>query len=370
MDLGLNEMQEMLKRSAREFLEKECPKSLVRQAEQEPSGYSPDLWRKMAQQGWMGMAVPSQYGGSDTSFLDLAVLYEEMGRALVPGPFLDTTLAAYLLQDLGAEEQKATYLPAIARGDLIATVALTEQSARYEADAIHLTATAAGDGFVLSGTKLFVTNAQVANLLLVVARTSGGFSVFAVEPSTSGVTVNPLETMAGDRQSEVVFNDVRVPASAVVGPVDGAWPAVQRYLDRAKVLTCVWSVGGAEYVLEVSVEYAKNRVQFGRPIGSFQAVAHRCADMAVDCDGMRFVAYEAAWRLSEGLPADYQVGVAKTWTSEAYRRVTASGHQVHGGVGFMMEHDMQLYHRRAKTAELLYGDADYHRELLARGIGL
>ncbi len=376
MDLGLDEMQEMLKRSAREFLEKECPRSLVRQAEREPSGYSHELWRKMAQQGWMGMAVPSQYGGSGTSFLDLCVLYEEMGRALVPGPFFDTALSAYLLQDLGSEEQKARYLPAIAWGDLITTVAYTEPSASYDPEHLVVAAQRSGDGFELNGTKLFVANAHVAGLLLVVARTApaaahgAGLTVFAVDPSTPGIIIRRLDTMACDGQCEVVFEGVSVAAGDVVGPVDGAWPALQRYLDRAKVLLCMWSVGGGEYVLEVTVEYAKNRVQFGQPIGSFQAVAHRCADMAVDCDGMRFVSYNAAWRLSEGLPAAFEVAVAKAWCADAYRRVTQSGHQVHGGVGFMMEHDMQLYYRRAKTAELLFGDGDYHRELVAQQLKL
>lgn len=376
MDLGLNEMQEMLKRSAREFLEKECPRSLVRAAEQDPSGYSRDLWDKIAKQGWTAMAVPPEHGGSGTSFLDLCVLYEEMGRALVPGPFMDCVLASYLIDDLSSAEQKGRWLPELARGALIATIAYTEPSASYDAQHINLSATRRLDGFSLSGTKLFVPNANVADLLLVVARTrqainrQDGLTVFTVTPQTPGVTIETLDTIAGDRQCEIRFEDVRVGQADVLGSVDGAWPAIQRYLDRARVLTCVWSVGGAEYVLDISVEYAKNRVQFGRPIGSFQAISHKCADMATDCDGMRFVSYHAAWRVSEGMPADQEIAVAKAWCAEAYRRVAASGHQIHGGVGFMMEHDMQLYSRRAKAAELLYGDADYHRERVAQGIGL
>lgn len=397
MDLGLNEMQEMVKRGAREFFETECPNSLVRECEQEASGYSKDLWQKMARQGWLGMVLPAQYGGAGASFLDLSVLYEEMGRALVPGPLADVVLSEYLLLDLGSEEQKGRYLPQMARGDLIATIAYTEPSASYDPEHINLSATSTpgsagilpagpgGGGYVLNGTKLFVPNAHVADLLLVVARTRAaidkrdGLTVFAVpspyplpegEGKKKGIAITLLDTIGSDRQCEVVFKDVRVPASEVIGPVDGAGPALQRYLDRAKALTCVWSVGGAEYVLEMTVDYAKNRVQFGRPIGTFQAVSHRCADMAVDCDGMRFVAYHAAWRLSEGLPAEQEVAIAKAWTGEAYRRVTASGHQVHGGVAYMMEHDMQMYYRRAKAVELLFGDGDYHRELVAQGMGL
>ncbi len=376
MDLGLNEMQEMLKRGAREFLEKECPPSLVRACEAEPAGYSKDLWLRMAQQGWLGMVLPAQYGGAGASFLDLCVLHEEMGRALAPGPFQDLVLSEYLLMDLGSEEQRARYLPQMARGDLITTVAYTEPSASYDPDHVNLAAARAGNGFVLKGTKLFVSNAHIADLLLVVARTNpatgkhDGLTVFAVDPRARGVAITVLDTIASDRQCEIVFDDVAVPGDAVVGTVDGAWPAIQKWLDRAKILVCVWSVGGAEYVLEMTVDYAKNRVQFGRPIGAFQAVSHRCADMAVDCDGMRFVTYNAAWRFSEGLPADQEVAIAKAWTGEAYRRVTASGHQVHGGVAYMMDHNMQMYYRRAKAAELLYGDGDYHRELVAQGMGL
>ncbi len=391
MDLGLNEMQEMLKKSAREFFEKECPRSLVRAAEQEPSGYSPDLWDKMAKQGWTAMPVPQQYGGSGTDFLDLCVLYEEAGRALVPGPFLDTALAAYLIDDLasldpsvgvGSPDPRKRWLPEIAKGSLIATIAYTEPAASYEPEQVQLEAEqTAGGEWRLNGTKLFISNAGIADLLLVVARTRNainkqdGLTVFAVPrdphpnplPGGEGIEMELLDTIASDRQYEVTFTDVK---GEPVGPIDGAWPALQRYLDRARVLTAVWSVGGAEYVLEMTVEYAKNRVQFGRPIGTFQAVSHRCADMAIDCDGMRFVSYHAAWRLSEGLAADQEIAIAKAWTADAYRRVTASGHQVHGGVAYMIEHDMQLYFRRAKAAELTFGDGDYHREQVALGLGL
>ncbi|MBI2887533.1 MAG: acyl-CoA/acyl-ACP dehydrogenase [Chloroflexi bacterium] len=376
MDLNLNEMQEMIKRTGREFFDKECPNIVVRQAEEDPRGYPPELWQKMAQQGWAGMILPSQYGGADASFLDLCVLYEEMGRAMAPGPFLDVALSEYLLLDLGSDAQKRQYLPQLGSGNLLMTVAYTEPSASYDPDAIHLTATRDGNEFILNGAKLFVTNAHVADQLLVVARTreainkEDGLTVFLVDPRSPGLTSTLLSTIASDRQSELVFDNVRVPAGNAVGPVDGAWPGVRRYLDRAKVLTCVASVGGAEKVLEMTVDYAKSRVQFGRPIGTFQAISHKCSDMAIDLDGMRFVVYHAAWRVSEDLAADQEIAVAKAWTSDAYRRITALGHQVHGGVGFMMEFDMQMYFRRAKAAEVAFGDGDYHRELVAQGLGL
>ena len=376
MDLSLNEMQEMIKRTSREFFEKECPNMVVRRSEEDERGYPPELWQKMAQQGWTSMVLPSQYGGAGASFLDLAVLYEEMGRAMTPGPFMDVALSEYLLLELGSDAQKQQYLPQLGSGNIIMTIAYTEPTASYEPSAIHLSATRDGNNFVLNGTKLFVPNAHVANQILVVARTreavnkQDGLSVFLVDPKTAGLTTTLLRTIASDRQCELVFENVRVPASNVVGPVDGAWPALRKYLDRATALTCVWSVGGGDYVLEMTVDYAKTRVQFGRPIGTFQAISHKCADMAIDTDGMRFVAYHAAWRISEGLSADQELSVAKAWTSDAYRRVTALGHQVHGGVGFMAEYDMQMYFRRAKAAEVSFGDADYHRELVAQGLGL
>ena len=376
MDLSFSEMQEMIKRTAREFFEHECPNEVVRQAEQNERGYPPELWQKMAQQGWMNMILPAQYGGSDASFLDLCVLYEEMGRAMVPGPFLDVALSEYLLLELGSDTQKQQYLPHLGSGNLIMTVAYTEPSASYEPGAIHLTATQDGDSYVLNGTKLFVSNAHIADQLLVVARTreainkEEGLTVFLVDPKSAGLTNTLLQTIASDRQCELIFNKVRVPASNMVGPLDGAWQGLRKHLDKGKVLTCVWSVGGSEYVLEITVDYAKTRVQFGRPIGTFQAISHKCADIAIDTDGMRYVTYHAAWRLSEGLPADQEIAVAKAWTADAFRRVTALGHQVHGGVGFMMEFDMQMYFRRAKAAEVAFGDADHHRELVAQGMGL
>ncbi|MSQ28776.1 MAG: acyl-CoA dehydrogenase [Dehalococcoidia bacterium] len=376
MDLGLNEMQEMLRRTARAFFENECPKSVVRQAEQDERGYSPELWRKIAAQGWTGMTLPAEYGGGGASFLDLALFYEEVGRALAPVPYLDVALSAFLLQELGSEQQKREWLPQLASGNLIATVALVEPAASYDADSIHLTASSQGPDYVLNGVKLFISNAHIADRMLVVARTKesanpeDGLTVFLVDPHAPGVSITLLQTLASDRQCEVVFENVKVPAVNVVGPVDGAWPALKSMLGKARVLLAAWSVGGAEFALEMTVEYAKTRVQFGRPIGSFQAISHKCADMAIDCDTMRYGVYHAAWRLAEGLAAGQEIAIAKAWSADAYRRVTALAEQVHGGVGYMMEHDIQLYFRRAKAAELLFGDADYHREVVAVGMGL
>lgn len=376
MDLGLSEEQEMLRKMARDFLLNECPKTLVRQMEEDEKGYSPELWKKMAELGWMGLAFPERYGGGGGSFLDLSILLEETGRACLPGPFFSTVvLAGMAILEAGSETQKKNLLSQIALGKLIATLALTEPSASYEARDIQVKATPSADGYVLNGTKLFVPDAHVAQCLVVAARTKRGVSpegitLFLVDPKSTGIAITPLKTIASDKLCEVAFKGVKVGKDAVLGPVDGGWPVIEKLIQKSAAAKCCEMVGGAQQVLEMTVSYAKERVQFGRPIGSFQAIQHYCANMATDVDGSRFITYQAAWMLSEGLPAAKEVAMAKAWTSEAYRRVTALGHQVHGGIGFTKDHDMQLYYRRAKAAEVTFGDADFHREIVAQQIGL
>ncbi len=374
MDLGLTEAQQMLKNSAREFLEKECPHTYVRAMEEDQRGYTPEMWRKLAEQGWLGLIFPEQHGGIGLGFLDLAILLEEMGRALLPGPFFSTVvLAGMPILDAGSEAQKREFLPRIAEGQLVMTLALTEPSARWDAAGIEATASRAGDGFAINGTKLFVPNAHVSDYMLVAARTGRAaedVTLFIVPGRASGVSQALLKTIASDRQSEVVFSNVRVPASAVLGEVNGGWATIRKVLQWGAVGKCAEMLGGAQKVLEMTVEYAKQRVQFGRPIGSFQAIQHHCANMATDVEGSRYITYQAAWRLAEGLPAEREVALAKAWVSDAYRRVCALGHQCHGAIGFTREHNMQLYSRRAKAAELAFGDADLHRETVAAAIGL
>ncbi|MEK7847910.1 MAG: acyl-CoA dehydrogenase family protein, partial [Chloroflexota bacterium] len=348
MDLGLSEEQEMLRKMARDFLVNECPKTLVRQMEEDEKGYTPELWAKMAEQGWLGLPFPEKYGGVGYSFLDLTVLLEEMGRACLPGPFFSTVvLSGYTILEAGSEEQKKKLLGAIARGKLVCTLALTEPSASYDPKDIKVKATARADGYVINGTKLFVPDANVAGCMIVVARTSGrgdqGITLFLVDPKAPGVSITQLKTIASDKLCEVTFKNVKVGQDAVLGQVGQGWSAVEKGLQRAAVAKCAEMVGGAQQVLEMTVDYAKQRVQFGRPIGSFQAIQHYCANMVTDVDGARLITYEAAWRLQEGLPSAKEVSMAKAWTSEAYRRVTALGHQIHGGIGFTIEHDMQLY---------------------------
>jgi len=370
MDLGLSEIQQMLKNSAREFLSQECPLTLVREMEEDPRGYTDELWRQIVSLGWTGLVFPEQYGGTGGSFADLAVLLEEMGRALAPGPFFSTVvLGGMTVVDAGSAGQKQDLISRVCSGQLIMTLALTEPSATYEPWGVETTATRQGDAYRLNGAKLFVSDAHAADLLLVAARTSSGpdpaqgITLFLVPAGSSGLSVSQLNTIASDRQCEVILKDVEVPAGSVLGQVDQGWPVVQRTLQRAIAGKCVEMLGGAGAVLDMTVEYAKQRTQFGRPVGSFQAVQHHCANMATDVEGCRHIAYQAAWRVSEGLPAAREVAMAKAWVSGAYQRVCATAHQCHGAIGFTKEHNLQLYTRRAKVQELNYGDANFHKEL-------
>ena len=377
MDLGLSEEQEMLKASARDFLQKECPKQLVRQLDESDEGYSSELWRKMAKQGWMGLVFPERYGGSGGSFLDLTVLLEEMGHNIVPGPFFSTVvLGGLTILAAGSEEQKMEILPRVAGGEMILSFALTEPTASYDAAAVRTKAVARNGGFVISGTKLFVLDASVADCVLCVARTGetknpeDGITIFLVEAKSPGVRCTLLETLARDKQCEVIFDNVSVPGNNIIGKLGEGWPVVRDVLQKAAVAKCAEMVGGAQAALEMAVDYAKERVQFGRPIGSFQAVQHYCANMVTDVSGSRFITYKAAWKVSEGLPAALDVAIAKAWTSEAYGRVTLLAHQIFGAVGFTMDHDMHLYYRRAKAGEIIFGDADFQRAIVAQELGL
>ena len=372
MDLGLSEEQEMLRNFARDFLEKECPESLVREMEEDERGYPATLWQGMARQGWQGLIIPAEYGGTGMQFLDLCVLLEEFGRALVPGPFLSTAvLGAVPVMDAGSDAQKQEILPRVASGELVMTLALTEPSGRFEADAVTMRASKEDDAYVLNGTKLFVPDAHVADTLVVAARTGGegerGISLFLVDGAAPGLSATVLKTIAADKQCEVRFEDVRVPAAARLGAEGAGWEALRGVRRKATVAYCAYLVGLAQRDFEISVDYAKEREQFGRPIGSFQAIQHKAADMVTDVDASRFIMYRAAWAVSEDEPdQDLQVSMAKAWCSDASQRVVAHGQQIHGGIGFTKEYKIQLFFRRQKMAELMWGDGDYHREQVAQ----
>ena len=377
MNLDFTEEQEMLRTTARDFLTKECPKALVRELEEDEKGYSPELWRKMAELGWMGLVLPEEYDGMGMEFMDLIILFEEIGRNILPGPFFSTVVLGGLpILAAGTKEQKEEFLPKAASGEMILTLALTEPSARYDAAGVATTAVAQDDSFVLNGTKLFVENAHIADYMICVARTKEGASpeegitLFLVDAKSPGIKCEVVPTIALDKLCEVVLENVIVPKKNVLGELDRGWPIVARTLEQATVAKCAEMIGGAQAALDMTVSYVKERVQYGRPIGSFQVIQHYCADMWINVDTGRGILYEAAWKAGEGLPAATEVAVAKGWINEAYKSVTERGVQCHGAIGTTRDHDIGLYYRRAKAAELAFGDTDSQREVVAQQIGL
>jgi alkylation response protein AidB-like acyl-CoA dehydrogenase len=377
MNLALSEEQEMLRKMAHDFLTDKFPKTVVKELEESELGYSTELWKEMAGLGWMGLALPEKYGGTGMSFLDLAILFEEMGRACLPGPYFSTVvLGGLTIADIGSEEQKQEYLPKLASGEKILTLALTEASASYDADAIETKATADKDGYIINGTKLFVPDAHIADYMLVVARTDEkakgekGISLFIVDGKSPGISSTVLKTIANDKLCEAVFNGVKVPKENILGKLNQGWGEVQKIIQRAAVAKCCEMVGCIQQALDMTVSYAKERKQYDRPIGSFQVIQHYCADMATDVDGTRLSTYQAAWMLSEGLPCAREIAIAKAWAGEACQRVMALAHQIHGAIGVTIDHDLQYYTRRAKAAEVSFGDANFYREVVAQEMGL
>jgi len=245
---------------------------------------------------------------------------------------------------------------------------LLEPAGTLSPEGIGAQATSEGDDFVLNGTKLFVSDANAADYFLVAAKTGSGITMFLVDAKSAGISTTMLRTIASDKQAEVILDNVKVPKTNVLGEVDKGWDVAQKIIQRGAIGKCAEIIGGAQFVLEMTIAYSKERVQFGKPIGSFQAVQHHGANMATDVDGSKFITYEAAWLMGEGEPCAKEISMAKTWCSDAYQRILTTAHQVHGAIGFTMDHDLQLYFRRGKAAELAFGDADYHRELIAEAM--
>ena len=378
MNFELDEEQVMLKTSARDFLQQECPKKLVRAMMEDEKGYSPELWKKIADLGWLGLAFPEEYGGVGSSFLDLAVLLEECGRALLPGPFISTVvLAGRPIAACGDENQKQKFLPNIASGDMILTLAFIETSGGIEASDITVTATLSDDFFNVNGTKLFVPYAHIADYFLCVTRTKNsqdkedGVTLLLVNAESPGIQIEPLKTMTGDKLCEVVFRNVTVPAKNVLGESDKGWPIMKRILAEGQVAESAWMTGGARWALETSIAYANMRIAFGRPIGSFQAIQHKLANVAVGVEGATAIMYYAAWAIMVNDPdVAMAASMAKSWCGETYKQATFDGIQIHGGIGYTWDHDMHLYLKRAKTSEVTFGDSDYHREMVARMLNI
>ena len=376
MNFAFSEEQDQLRDAVRRFLDAKSPSSEVRRLMETTEGYDPAVWSQMANElGLQSLHIPEEYGGQGFTFVELAIVLEEMGRVLLCAPYFSSVvLAADAIMNAGTDAQKSELLPGIASGETIATLAFTEPNGRWDASGIEMEAKGSGDSYTLSGTKMFVIDGHIANLVVVAARTEGtsgedGISFFAVDGDAEGLTRTPLATMDQTRkQARLDFENV---AARPIGEPGSAWPALSKTLDQAAVGLANEMVGGAQKVLEMSVEYAKVRVQFGRPIGSFQAIKHKCADMLLEVESGKSAAYYAAWAAAEDneeLPV--AASLAKAYCSDAYFHAAAENIQIHGGIGFTWEHDAHLYFKRAKSSEILLGDATYHRELLAQRIGI
>ena len=370
MNFAFTEEQEQLRQFVRSFLEDKSPETAVREQMETDDGYDQAVWSQMAEQlGLQSLVIPEEYGGQGFTFVELGVVLEEMGRALLCAPFFSGILASQAIIHSGDDEAKQAHLPGIASGQTIAALAFTEENGKWDEAGVTMEATGSGDGYTLSGVKSFVIDGNIATLIIVAARTANGVTLFTVDGDASGLSREALATMDQTRkQAKLTLADT--PAT-LVGTEGAGWDTMTTVLDLAAVALAAEQVGGAQFVLDMAVQYAKDRVQFGRPIGSFQAIKHKCADMLLEVESAKSAAYYGLWcaaEMNDELPS--VASLAKAYCSEAYFHAAAENIQIHGGIGFTWEHPAHLYFKRAKSSELLFGDPSYHRELLAQRIGL
>ncbi len=371
MNFAFTEEQEELRNTIRAFLEAKSSEEAVREQMETDQGYDTEVWTQMAEQmGLQGLAIPEEYGGSGFSYIELGIVLEEMGRALLCAPFFSSVvLGANTLLQSGDDAAKAEYLPKIAMGESIATLAVTEPNGRWDEEGIEMQASGSGSDVTLTGTKSFVIDGHIADLLIVAAKSPAGTSLYVVDGDASGITRTQLSTMDQTRkQAKIEFDGT--PAK-LLGEEGKGWDVLSTVFDLVAVGLAAEQVGGAQLVLEQAVEYAKVRVQFGRPIGSFQAIKHKCADMLLEVESAKSAAYYGLWcaaEMNDELPST--ASLAKAYCSEAYFHAAAENIQIHGGIGFTWEHPAHLYFKRAKSSELLFGDPTYHREQLAQRIGI
>jgi len=366
MDLDFSEEQHLMRDMTRAMLAEHCPVEVVRQMEDDPKGYPDGLWKQVSELGLAGMLIPEEYGGSGQSLFDAALVYEEFGRAMAPIPhFVSCVLSARILLAAGSEAQKSEWVERIANGSAILTPAWLEPDRGYGEVGVQLAARADGKDFVLSGTKRHVSFARAADRLIVLARSDAGVDLFLVDPNAPGVTLTQQLSLASDAQYRVDFADVRVPAAARIGPAGAGWNTWSAVLHEGIVLLAAEAIGGADRALEITVEYAKTRKQFDKPLGAFQSLAHYMADTSTRIDGGRTLVYEAAWNHAQGRSIAQLAPMAKLFACETYREGTRICEQIWGGVGFTIEYDIQLFFRRAKQLQLSWWDGPYLEELIA-----
>lgn len=376
MDLRFTEEQEMLRKAVRDFLSTECPKEKVRELVKSEFGYSPDIWHEIANLGWLGLTIPEKYGGNEMSFLHLALLIEEMGRNIYPSPFLPTVMSTLPIIEEGTEEQRENILPRIAIGDLIVTMAIWEESGTFDTAEINTTAALLGNEYWINGIKLFVEMGHVADYFIVVAKVQEEavpekqITLFVVDAKSPGITCEVIPTIAKDKLCQVQFSDVKVPIENVLGKPNSGWPIIRNIMRRGAIAKCAESLGGMQSCVDMTVDYSKERVQYGRPIGAFQALQHIMADMWTTLQTGRYLTYKAAWMESEGIDCTKEASMAKSYVNEAYKFVSKWGVRLHGAIGTSLDHDISLYYRIAKAADTAFGSTDMHREIVAEQIGL
>ncbi len=368
MDFDLNKPQKLLKDSARDMLSRHCPPEKVRELMATDTAHDEDLWQEIVGQGWTGITIPEEFGGLGLSTVELAVVAEEMGHACLPGAFISNVFAAALIVEAGDQEQKKCYLEPLATGEIKATVAFLEDDTNWNVGGFNVKAETNGNGLMLNGKKRFVADAEIADLVICAAQNGGGLMLVPVEKDSSGLSITATPSMDETRKLyDVDFADVSVDSSYVLGADGDAKGALQKALNTATLAACAEMVGVMQWSLDATVEYVKTRQQFGRPIGIYQAVQHQCADMLLFTESSRSATYYAAWALSVNDPAAaLAVSTAKAYCSDAVREVCNRAVQLHGGIGFTWEHDLHLYYKRSKSAETMFGDAIYHRELIAQ----
>jgi alkylation response protein AidB-like acyl-CoA dehydrogenase len=372
MDLDLNQEQEMLREMVRGVCSSYASLDTVRALEDDPTGFPAELWKQMAELDLIGLMMPSEYGGSEMSALEGAVVYQELGRALAPSPhFVSAVMGAGVLLRAGTDDQKQSWIARIASGDAIVTSAWLEPGNGYGARGVQARAHADGDDFVLDGVKLHVPFARSATAMIVLARTGDAdndVDLFLVDPSAAGVTMQQQVTLASDSQFEVTLAGVRVPGSARIGAARSGWATWHDTMLDGIIMLAAQAVGGARYALEITVQYAKDREQFDKPLGAFQAISHYLADAATAVDGAETLVYEAAWARANDRPIDRLAPMAKLFACKTFRDVTAMAQQVFGGVGFTVEYDVQLYFRRAKVQQISWWDDRVLEELVASSV--
>ena len=371
MDYTFNEYQEMLKRQFRDFMEKEWSIAQLRELQQNKQDYVPEIYKKMAGLGWLGLMIPPEYGGIESDWVDMAIFYEELGRALLPTPhYSSVVLGGQTILAFGTDAQKQEFLPKISKGELIVSLALAEADADARPASFSTKSAPDGDGYMINGAKLFISSAHLADQIVTVTQGEGGqIAILAVDKNTPGLTCVPLDTLSGERLSEIKYENVKVPQNSLLGKLNGS-TALAELLDKVEIMPCAEMVGGSQAVLEMTLDYTKQRISNDHPIGFFQVIQHKIVDIYMSIEAMRWLLYKAAWLASEGKPFANEAAMLRLYASRTYSWITQHSAHIHGTVSLIIEHDLPFYFRKAKGMQLNLGSADSHDDIICQSIGI